>query len=127
MCVLLIYVRIFILFVFKDLFERELAHALEHVSGERGRGRDTLVDSPLSGELDLGLNLTTYKIMTWAEIPTAWATQVPQFMSGLLNKEALCRELFADITYSPSVQIYITSLFHRLWEPPLFPGKTISE
>ena len=54
---------------FKDVFERERKRKSVHLHvGGRAEGeRESLVDSPLSMEPDVGLDSTTHEIMTGAE------------------------------------------------------------
>ena len=41
------------------LFERETASMCKQVEGQKGRGRESQADSPLSTEPDVGLDPTT--------------------------------------------------------------------
>ena len=69
------------------IFERD--RETEHDQG-RGRERETESEAgsrlwAVSTELDVGLELTNYEIVTWAEVGRLadWATQAPQMVTFL--------------------------------------------
>ena len=105
---------------FKCLFLRERGRERGHSGGkvEREGETESEVGSRLWAVLtepDLGLELTNYEIMTWAEVrpPTDWATQVP-LISMYLKKfplvSSLTHWLFSSMFFFFLFFVFLASL-----------------